>query len=139
MHPCVAEPASGTPTTTTKHTPNPNVELLVTNTNNTFAIADTTFQYSKERPPGTDAYDDWFVNDKKKIGINIKYGWHTDITSNLHIECYFGLGVALRKSVHTGRENLKDEFAYSEMAYFDREGTQYVFSLPLNVKFGYRF
>jgi len=119
------------------------VELFYTkkkaNTNNSFLVTDSTFQYTIERPEGYDAYDDWFVNDTKKMGVNIKYGWNEELTDHLSIEYYFGVGIAMQKSKHYGRENLMDEFLDPVFSYFDKEGSNYYLSLPLNIKLSYAF
>ncbi len=109
------------------------------NVNNLFLISDTTYQYEEEIPQGANAYDDFFDVDKKKIGINIKYGFLIHLNSHFHIENYIGLGVAYRNSKHIGRENLNDKFYDTLFSYPNKEGHSWMISLPLNFKIGYRF
>ena len=109
------------------------------NVNDLFLVSDTTFQYSIERPSGTNGYEDFFVVDKKKFGVNFKFGYQLNLNSNLYLDGYFGLGFAIRKSTHYGRENMKDEFYDKVLSSHNKAGISYLISLPLNIKIGYKF
>lgn len=105
----------------------------------TFRVSDPNFQYSVPRPAYANGYDEFFYNDKEKLGYNLKLGLKTFIGKQFLLEPHLGIGVAYRKSTHIGRENPNDP-AYDDFWNSDaKAGNMWVLSVPANIKVGYRF
>lgn len=104
-----------------------------------FLIADTTFIYSKPRPVGANTYYDFFMNDKQRFGINLKFGLKYLIGKNLLLEPHIGIGVVLRKSNHYDRENINDKLYDEVSSINNKAGIIWLPNLPFNIKIGYRF
>lgn len=109
------------------------------NVNDLFFISDTTFDYSFDELDYYNGYIDFFTVNKRKIGLNFKYGYNFYINDHWVIEMYVGLGISQRKSTHTDRLNPNDEF-YDNIASFNNlNGTKVLINVPLNAKIGYKF
>ncbi len=106
---------------------------------NQFSVADTTFNYPNTRPVGTDAYTDYFVNDKEKYGFNIKFGLKLWLGKHFLVEPHGGIGVAYRINKHHERENILDPSLYDDFTNDNVLGEKWIVNIPLNVKLGYRF
>ena len=106
----------------------------------TFRISDPNFQYSEPVPEGANAYDDFFTNDQQRFGINIKFGVKIfPRARRFFFEPHIGLGIVYQKTKQYDRENLNDEVFYDLFSSRYKNGNVWVFSFPLNMKFGYRF
>jgi hypothetical protein len=106
-----------------------------------FGISDTNFQYSTYRPPGTNAYDDFFINDMKKYGVNLKAGLKIFFKKRKFVfEPHIGVGIAYRKTKQYDRENINDKLLWNDpMNWNLKNGNMFDISFPLNAKIGYRF
>jgi hypothetical protein len=106
----------------------------------TFEIVDNTFQYSTPVPDGVDGYDEFFINDKKKMGLNLKYGLKIfPRAKSFTFEPHIGLGIAYRRNKHFDRENPNDTFYGDFLTFHLKDENAWVFNFPLNIKLGYRF
>lgn len=105
----------------------------------TFKVSDPDFQYSVPRPADANAYDEFFYNDKKKLGFNLKLGMKIFAGNTLFFEPHLGIGIAYRKSKHIGRENPNDP-VYDDLLDSDaKAGNLWLLSVPANIKIGCRF
>lgn len=109
------------------------------NVDDLFIVGDTTFQYTPERPIGATHYEDFFIVDKKKYGINFKLGFQLLLTPRWDLEGYVGLGYVHRKTEHYNRMNINDVLFDEVVSFHNKRGSSHLFNLPLNIKLGYRF
>ena len=106
----------------------------------TFVISDPDYQYSEPVPEGSNGYDDFFINDLQKIGLNIKFGVKIFPRARRFLfEPHIGLGIAFQNTKQYDRENINDKLYDSFLESHLKNGNSLVFSFPLNVKLGYRF
>ena len=108
-----------------------------------FIASDTTYNYPV--PLSDDrigkSYEDRFINDKQKIGLNIKTGYKFTFGS-LFIEPQLGIGIAYRMSKHSERIKPDDKI-YTSDAYYsispNQAGNIVLLNIPINIKIGVRF
>lgn len=107
---------------------------------NDFVISDSTYQYSFGLALGQNGYHEFFYNHKEKYGINLIIGKSFSALEHFFYEVHGGIGLAVRNSFHTDRENLNDKLLYhGSLIEADTPGKSVLLSLPFNVKIGYRF
>lgn len=104
-----------------------------------FIVSDTTYVYSQPRPPGQTVYEDFYYNDKQRIGINLKFGFKLYLGENLFLEPHLGIGLVYRISKQYDRENLNDQLYGGILDFNNKAGNMWIPNLPFNLKVGYRF
>ena len=107
-----------------------------------FSVSDSTFKYSTYRPPGTNAYYDFFINDMKKYGTNLKTGLKIFFgRKKFVVEPNFGLGIAYRMVKQYERENINDKLLYNDdpLSWNHKNGNMWDLGIEFDVKIGYRF
>jgi hypothetical protein len=96
------------------------------------------FIYPTHPTPGSNAYTDFFYNDKKQISLNTKVGirvWAGYFSLDIH----GGIGIAYRENIHTERDNPNDKFVSGLENFWYKRGKSVVPTIPFNVKLGVRF
>jgi hypothetical protein len=104
-----------------------------------FEVGDSTFQYPFKIRPEINQYYDFFTLNKRKIGLNMKFGWKFPLFNQFILEPYIGIGIAYRNSIHENRINPLDKQVFDDYFNDCLQGSSWLFSMPLNVKVGYRF
>jgi len=116
-------------------------------TRDNFLVVDSNFNYPSDIEfLGGTYYEDFIVN-TTKIGIDIKTGyqkvyrdWVTTIS--------YGVGIQRRYATHSNRINMNDIlfdetlvpfFPFPRCIVINREGNEWVISMPFNFIVGYRF
>lgn len=109
------------------------------NTNDYFTVSDTSFDYSSDAYFEDGIYSENFVNDKQKIGLNLKFGIKYFLGDWFFIEPHVGIGIAYRISKQYGRENLNDPLYFKLLSFGNKPGAMIIPNFPFNVKVGIRF
>ncbi|MCL2130935.1 MAG: hypothetical protein FWH36_00545 [Lentimicrobiaceae bacterium] len=119
-----------------------------------FIISDLNFEYSSDVIKKADRITQFFYNDEEKMGINFKVGIKILLGKHFFMEPHFGLGVAYRNVIQTGKENPNDKLNGGLSAYkddsinhdtsslwiFDKAAlNKWVPTIPFNFKIGFRF
>lgn len=84
------------------------------------------------------SYEDSFIQDKHKVGINIKFG-KKFFFGNKTVDASGGIGIAYFVVNHIGRYNLNDPSLDRELGYVLQYGKYFRLNIPLNVRIGYAF
>lgn len=103
-----------------------------------FTIEDRSFNYSFEIDDSIHNYKDTFVNNKFKVGLNIKWGMKIFI-GQLLLEPHAGIGAAYRVVKQFDRENTNDRIIQRNFFSDNELGNKIILSIPINLRVGYRF
>lgn len=109
------------------------------NVNDLFIVSDTSFKYPIERPEGTNAYEDFFSQEKQRFGINLKFGLEVGRKNRIVFEPHIGIGIVYRSTEHYNRMNNNDGLLDDVISFSNKRGNMLIFNLPLNFKLGYKF
>jgi hypothetical protein len=97
------------------------------------------FNYSDDTPEWAPGYFQFFHNYEQKIGTNFIAGLWVSAGKHLFFELHTGIGFAYRIVTHIDRINPNDKI-YASFGVFDNASSnKFGLSLPINLKFGFRF
>jgi len=85
------------------------------------------------------SYDDFFIQERYRYGINSKFGMKYVVSHRLLLEWSVGLGISYHNVNHYDRENMNNKAYSSLYGYLLKHGNYFRLNLPINGKVGYIF
>jgi hypothetical protein len=104
----------------------------------TFEIADSTFDYSNTDVDlfGDRYYQERYVHNRNRYGINYVFGLQGHSKDKISVEPFLGIGIVYEYSRQIGRSNMNDSFSDNPSNYFLRTNDRFFPNATIGVKFG---